>query len=104
MLRLIAGTLGWAGLGIIIAEVLNNLEMFLFKLNLWHALLPAAVFLLTELLIKQIAIRRRFAADDKYARARSFYQWIIGLIGLLFLLSIPFLWWEVIKKLAQMHP
>lgn len=104
MLRLIAGTLGWAGLGIIIAEVLNNLEMFQFKLNLLHALLPAAVFLFTELLIKQMVLKKRIAADGKYARVRRFYQWILGLIGLIFLISIPFLWWEVIKKLAQMRP
>ena len=104
MLRLIAGTLGWAGLGIIIAEVFNNLEMFQFKLNLWHALLPAGIFLFTELLIKRMVLKKRLAADGKYARVRRIYQWILGLIGFIFLISIPFLWWEVIKKLAQTHP
>ena len=104
MLRLSAGMLGWIGLGIIIAEVINNLKILEFNLNLLQALLPAAIYLVFELVLIRMKSQSSIAADNKYARVKSIYQWILGLVGLIFLISLPFLWWEVIKKLAQNHP
>jgi hypothetical protein len=103
MLRLFAGTLGWVGLGIIVAGVINNYGFFDFKLTLPHALTPAGVYLAFE-----IALRTQSSSSNRAAAAPTpiskIYQWILGLVGLLFLISLPFLWWEVIKKLAGSYP
>ena len=103
MLRLFAGTLGWVGLGIIIAEVINNYGFFDFKLTLPHALTPAGVYLAFEIALR-FQPRRSNGTASAPARISKIYHWILGLVGLLFLISLPLLWWEVIKKLAGSYP
>lgn len=104
MLRLVAGTIGWIGLGIILAEVVNNLNLFSYRLALLHAMLPAAVYLSFEIALKRVRSQRHGKAGSGPARIELIYHWVVGLVGVAFLVSLPFLWWEVIKKLAGSYP
>ena len=104
MSRFIAGLAGWFGLGVIITEILNNFNLFNFRLKVHFVVGPILlVFLLSELVLKKIENNANLFTNDgnKYKRIINIYYLFLGLIGLCFLLSIPFLWWGVIKKLAM---
>ena len=93
MSRLIAGVIAWFGLGVIITEILNNFNLFDFRLKVHFVAVPILlIFLLSEL------VKNYF----KHQRIITIYNLFLGLIGLIFLLSIPFLWWGVIKKLSML--
>ena len=105
MSRLIAGLLAWFGLSVIITEAVNNFSWFDFRLKVHFAAVPVLlIFLLSELVIKNFQKKANSSAEDKnnHQRIITIYNLFIGLIGLIFLLSIPFLWWGVIKKLAML--
>jgi len=103
MSRLIAGLIAWLGLGVIITEILNNFNLFDFRLKVHFVAGPILlIFLLSQLILKHFENKANSSIDDenKYQRIINIYYLFLGLIGLCFLLSIPFLWWGVIKKLA----
>ena len=97
--RLIAGTLGLIGFGVILAEVVNNTMA-------WPIRIPplglSAALIIAFAINEVIASRQGgagFAWQGKYFRIRDLF---LSLLGLIALISIPFLWWGVIKKLAAM--
>ena len=105
MSRFIAVLLSWLGLGVIITEILNNSNLFDFRLKVYFVLGPILlIFLFSELILKHFKNRARSskADENKYKRIITTYHLFLGLIGLCFLISIPFLWWGVIKKLAML--
>ena len=101
--RLITGLLALFGLSVIITGAVNNFSLFDFRLKVHFVAVPILlIFLFSELVIKNFQKKANYSADDKnkYQRVITIYNLFLGLIGLIFLLSIPFLWWGVIKKLA----
>jgi len=105
MIRLIACGLGLAGFGVIIAEVINNANL------LEHRLQPYAVVMVILVIyavheLLEARIKKKSTSPVGLDRKDKFfivvYDVIYGLIGILMLLGIPYLWWGVIKKLAML--
>jgi hypothetical protein len=105
MIRLIACGLGLAGFGVIIAEVINNAKL------LEHRLQPYAVVIVILVIYavhELLETRRKKKSTSPVGLDRKdkffivVYDVIYGLMGILMLLGIPYLWWGVIKKLAML--
>ena len=101
----IAAVFGIISLGVIVAEVINNTAWMPIRLQPIQIVLPSfTLYLLYELTIR--AIRRKTDRGESVGRAvrvllgttRSIYL----LLGIIALLSIPLLWWGVIKRLAAL--
>jgi hypothetical protein len=104
MSRLITGLLTWFGLSVIITEVVNNFSSLDFRLKVHFVAIPVLlIFLLSELVINNFQNKANSSAvgKNKHQRIITVYNLFLGLDGLIFLLSIPFLWWGVIKKLSM---
>ena len=104
MARLIVGLIAWFGLGVIIAEIINTTGLFGFRLKVLFVAGPIAILYL----ISQIALKYFERKAEEYSHAatwhrkiKTYYHLMLCIIGLCFLVSIPFLWWGVIKKLAM---
>ena len=100
----IAALLGIASLGVIAAEVINNTAWLPFRVPIGHVVLPLmALYLLYELAVGRI--RQQVDRGEPTGKvARSFLgttRLIYLILGIVALLSIPLLWWGVIKRLAQ---
>lgn len=103
MARVIAGLLGWFGLGIIFAEIINVSKLFDFKLNAFiFAITISFVYLFFQLVLKYLNKKLIVSLKDnsRYQKVKTIYRILFFLIGISCLISIPFLWWGVIKKLA----
>ncbi len=103
MSRLIAGTIGFFLFGVIVAEIINNFDLFDFKLKVYWAAVPLAVgFLFHELIIKNLEHRLNTSIEDtiRYKKIIAVYYAFLWIIGLCALLATPFLWWGLIKGLA----
>ena len=100
--RVFAGVIGLTGLGMIIAEVIDSLRWVEFRLSPIIITVPMLIFYgLCEITIQR---KKKEATSMRPPRAGSIFSWmnaVLSLIGLIFLLSIPLLWWGVIKRLAQ---
>lgn len=101
----IAGMIGIACLGVIAAEVINNTTWLAFRLPVACFVVPlVALYLLYEFTI--YSIRQKTGRGEPAGKAvrvllgtsRSIYL----ILGIIALLSIPLLWWGVIKRLAAM--
>ena len=101
----IAAVLGIISLGVIVAEVINNTTWLPIRLQPLQIVLPSvALYLLYEWTIR--AIRRKADRGESAGKAarvllgttRSIYL----ILGIIALLSIPLLWWGVIKRLAAL--
>ena len=101
----IAGIIGIISLGVIVAEVINNTSWLPVRLQPVQIVLPAvALYLLYELVIRAVRQKTdRGESAGKTARVllgttRSIYL----ILGIVALLSIPLLWWGVMKRLAAL--
>ena len=103
--RLFIGSIAWFGFGVILAEVLNKFNLFNCKLEVY---LVAGSISLTFLSIKLIlniyCKKAKFSIENEksYKQILNVYHMFLVLIVLLGSLSLPLLWWGVIKKLATM--
>ena len=100
----LAAICGIASLGVIVAEVINNTQWLTFRVQIFHVVVPLlALYLLYELAIRMLRQQTdRHEPAGKTARVllrttRSVYL----VLGIIALLSIPLLWWGVIKRLAE---
>ncbi len=103
--RLIACILGLLGFSVIIAECLNSFELFDFRVKIAFVAVPLLlVFLLSELVhnILKKKMDSSAAGKKKYQRLVTIYNLILFLLFIALVVSIPFLWWGVIEKLAGM--
>ncbi len=101
--KFFAGLVGWSGLGIIITEILNSAQLFEFRLNPYWLTLLIIMLYCASIWISKQANREPDTTSSYQAFWRnlnSFNKWLYGLIGLIAILSIPYLWWLVIKKLS----
>jgi hypothetical protein len=103
ILSRIAAIFGIISLGVIITEVINNTTWLPIRLQPVQIVIPAISFyLLYEAIIR--VIRQKADRGEHASRAvrlllrttRSIYL----ILGIIALLSIPLLWWGVIKRLA----
>lgn len=105
MSRLIICCLGLAGFSVILTEMINSYHLFDFKMPLYLVAGPAILlFLFGDLGVKRLKARIESVEGgaDVQQRILTGYNLLIGMILLAFAVSIPFLWWGVIKKLTDM--
>ena len=99
----LAAICGIASLAVIVAEVINNTRWLPVRVEILHVVVPLlALYLFYELairMIRQQADRREPAGKIARALLRT-TRTIYLVLGIIALLSIPLLWWGVIKKLA----
>lgn len=103
MSRVIIGLLAWFGLGVIIAEIVNNCNFLDFKLKALFVAVPISLtYLLFQLILSHYESKDNHCAKGTIQRRRvtTAYHTILLVIGLCCLASIPFLWWGVIKRIA----
>lgn len=102
MVKVFACAIGLTGLGVIIAEVINSLGWSEFHLAPVIVTVPMLSFYgFYEIVVHRI---NQSAISIRTQHVSTFISWtnaILSLIGLILLLSIPLLWWGVIKRLAQ---
>ena len=103
--RLFIGSIAWFGFGVILAEVLNNSNLFNFKLEVYLVAGSISLtFLSIKLILKIYCEKAKFSIKNEksYTQILNVYHIFLVLIVLLGSLSLPFLWWGMIKKLAKM--
>ena len=88
------GSFGLAGLGAIVAAMLNGAHLMPFHIPAW---LVAAVFVSFFL-----SGRLRFRTSIGNLRFRNAYNQILLMVAIIITISIPFLFWGVIKTLIDM--
>jgi len=103
MARLTAGCIGWFGLGVILAEILNTSDLLDVRLKIFFVAAPLALlYVLSQLML--IYFERRVSCSmvdkDRYQRLKTVYLVCFWMVGVCFLIALPFLWWGVIKELA----
>ena len=99
----LAAICGIVSLAVIVAEVINNTRWLPFRVEILFVVGPLlALYLLYELatrMIRQQADRREPVGRTARMLLRSTRS-IYLVLGIIALLSIPLLWWGVIKRLA----
>ena len=104
MHRLILGVIAWFGLGVIIAEIINTVGLFEFRLKVLFVAGPiTTLYLISQFALKHFERKADVSkhAEKWHRKFKTYYHVMLCVIGLCFLFSIPFLWWGVIKKLAM---
>ncbi len=102
MVKVFACAIGLTGLGVIIAEVINSLGWLEFHLAPLIVTVPMLSFYgLYEIVVHGMEQPPKSIQAQTASRFIKWTNVILSLIGLIFLLSIPLLWWGVIKRLAQ---
>jgi len=100
---IVAISLGWFGLGFIIVEIMNSSNVIDYKLNATPiAALISLTYLFFQLALKFFKRKSSLVLHEnkKYHIIKTVYQILYFIIGVACLISIPFIWWGVIKKLA----
>ena len=104
MFQFLIGIIALFGFGVILAEVLNNFNLFNFKLEVYiFAGSITLTFLSIKVIIKVYREKAKFSIENKkkYNQILDVANIFLVLIALLGLISLPFLWWGIIKKLAM---
>lgn len=101
--RILVGTLAWFGFGVIAVEMVNNYDIFVFKINaVLVAVIMALVCFISQLILSRYKEKSMASADGEkaYKKILVRYYFILGLIGFIAFISIPVIWWGVMKQLA----
>jgi hypothetical protein len=104
MLRIIVCTIGFYVFGVLYAEILNGLNLFNFKVNVYiFACFVALIFLLSEWILKHFEERAKLSknAEIKFRKIQNTYYLMIAIVACVLLILIPFVWWGAIKTLAD---
>lgn len=105
MIRIIVCIIGVFVFGVIYAEILNELKLFDFRVNVFFlAGLISLIFLFFELLLKYFESRESLSNQDeiKFKKIKKFYYICLALLGFILLVTVPIVWWGAIKRLAHM--
>ena len=103
MIRIIVGGIAWFGFGIILAEIMNNFGFLNLDLEpVYIAGFLAFVFLSFKLTLGYYEQKSGLSKEEKakYKKLFQVYEILIMILGVLFSILIPFLWFGVIRKLA----
>lgn len=102
MVRLLVGIAAFFWLGVVVAEVVRQSELlgFIGSPFFWGAV-ASLLFVATECMLACI---RHCASQNTTGAKRidTAYHLFLGVICLLLLTAIPFLWWGVIRELARL--
>jgi hypothetical protein len=99
----IAGLLMWLGFGIIVTEVINKAELIPMRLSAPHMAVSILIAYLGSSWIMRYferRARRSNQSEQAYRRLKRVSLVLQFLLGLGIMISLPFLWWGVIKELA----
>jgi hypothetical protein len=91
--------------GVLYAEILNGLNIFNFKMNVYlFAGLVSLIFLVSELIFKhfETEAKRSSIGKVKLKKAKGIYYIGLSILGFVLLILMPFVWWGAIKTLADM--
>lgn len=104
MIRIIVCIIGFFVFGVIYAEILNQLKLFGFRVNVYlFASSIAMVFLFSELILKQFKRKARLCDQDeiRFKKIENYYYVCLVFIGFILLVALPFIWWGTIIRLAN---
>jgi hypothetical protein len=105
MIHIIVCIIGFFVFGVIYAEILNGLELFEFRVNVYlFAGSISVIFVCSELILKHFEARASISNQDetKFKRIKDFYYICLAFLGFILLVAVPFIWWGTIKRLAEM--
>ena len=105
MIRVGLTALAWFGFGVIAGEMFNRFELVAYKINVMGVSVSLTIlFLASEVILhhfKQKAAESE-AARTRYQTVLKHYRIIVGGLGVLVFFVIPFVWWKVIERLANL--
>ena len=90
--------------GVIYGEILNGLELFNFRVNVYlFAGSVALIYLFSELILKHFETRASMSNQDeiKFRKIKDFYYVCLAFFGFILLVLVPIVWWGAIKRLAE---
>ena len=105
MIRIIVCMIGFFVFGIIYAEILNEFQLFEFKINVYIiAGSISLIFLFSELIFKHLETRASLSNQDeiKFKKIKQYFYICLGFLGIILLVAVPFIWWGTIKRLADL--
>lgn len=103
MARSLIGILTMFGLGVIVGETINNFEWFGQRLIPYRVgLTIAAAYGIAQLVLYKLRTNAEGSQENgsRYKRALGIYHAVMIAACVAVALSIPFIWWGVIKRLA----
>jgi len=104
MFRNLICTIGFFVFGVLYAEILNGLDIFNFKMNVYlFAGLVSLIFLMSEVVLKHLETEAKKSSigETKLQKAKDIYYIGLGILGFVLLFLMPFVWWGAIKTLAD---
>ena len=105
MKRIIVCIIGVFVFGVIYAEILNELKLFAFRVNVYiFAGSISIIYLFSELILKYFEKRKSISSQEesRFKKIKDFYYICLALLGFVLLVAAPFIWWGAIKRLARM--
>lgn len=105
MIRIIVSVIGFFVFGVIYAEILNGLDLFEFRVNVYlFAASISLIFLFSELILKHFEKRATISNQDesKFEKIKDYYYVCLAVLVFILMIALPFIWWGTIKRLAEM--
>ena len=105
MLRILGCSLGFLWFSVIVTEVVNAFNLFGFPVKAVLVAGPVVlIYLSYELAIQNFSVKSDHSEEDekKHRRILSYYSILLILLGIIIVISIPFVWFGTIKTLASM--
>ena len=97
----IARAVMWLVFGFLIANIINEFKVFNATVP-WYAVMSPVMLLfgLQEAILKRLEIKRRALTDADIQESKTFklLYILVWIFVICLLLSIPLVWWGVIKK------
>ena len=94
--------LGLSGFGVIVAEVLKKWHFISEGFSIAWVIAPILTLFIVQQAIQSSYVRRNFNLSPLIvSRSRTIINIILVILGILALISLPFLWYGVIEELAS---
>ena len=101
MTSFIARAVLWLIFGFFVTEITNEFKVFRVPVP-WYSVMGPVMLLfgLQEALLKRLEIKRRSSTDTDLAQSKWFKIFYVAMwiFAICMLISIPLVWWGVIKK------
>lgn len=95
---------GLLGFGVIVAEVLKKWHFISKRLNILWVIAPILVLFIVKQATQSTYLRTRLNLSPNYVnRSQTAINIILIILGILALISLPFLWYGVIEELATQN-
>jgi hypothetical protein len=104
LLWFIFSLLGLAGFGVIVVEILKKWNLISRSLSPIWVTAPILVLFIAKLAAHSPYLRTRLNLSPNYVnRSQTVINIILVILGILALISLPFLWYGVIEELAAQN-